>query len=129
MSKHYLNSASIFLLCFASAFLWPVIAIIVSSYIPRSITEYLFFWPQTSLPYAFLVSQEHLNIPIFSEVIGILLNIIQWFFITAIFSFATIKIKNKKYIIAWSFVIIAIVPIITIWATSTMGYIIQSDAP
>ncbi len=130
MSRNYLLTTSLFLLCFASAFLWPFLALIAHSYIPRSIGLYLFFWPQMSLPYtSMIIREDYSSVPVFTDLVGNLLNIAQWIFITLVFSLATVKIGKKRYILVLSFLTVAIVPMVVVLAASALGYTVEYDGP
>ena len=130
MSKKYITTGVIFLACFASAFLWPLLAYAVHSITPRAVSNYLFFWPQLSLPYDSVVIREvYSSKLIFTNVIGQTLNIIQWLIIILIFVVTASKIKNKVYLVGLSFAVIVIVPIVVSVIISSIGYSIELDGP
>ncbi|MEM5530876.1 hypothetical protein [Pseudoalteromonas arctica] len=128
MDRKYITAGVIFIVCFLSLFLLPVLAVYTNSFIPRLVSNYMFFWPQLSLPYDSLVIREaYKSNLVFSPFIANILNIFQWLVLTVLFSLATSNMSNKKYQIGLSFIIIMLFPIILSFLVNLLGYTIELD--
>jgi len=130
MNKKYITAGVVFLACFASAFLWPLLAFAVHSITPREVSNYLFFWPQLSLPYDNVVIREAYSSKlVFSSIIGQTFNVIQWLIIAVMFVLTTTRINNKVYLVGLAFAVIVIIPIVSSVIVSSIGYTIELDGP
>jgi nitrate reductase NapE component len=128
MERKYLTSGFIFLVCFLSFFFLPIVAVYTNSFIPGIVTNYMFFWPQLSLPYDSLVLREaYKSNLVFSSFIATSLNIVQWVVITVFFSATASNMRTKKNQIGLSFIILILFPIILSVLVNVFGYTIELD--
>jgi hypothetical protein len=128
MDRKYLTAGVIFLVCFLSFFFLPILAVYTNSFIPRVVINYMFFWPQLSLPYDSLVLREaYKSNLVFSSSIATSLNIVQWVVITIFFSVIASNMRTKKNQIGLSFIILILFPIALSALVNLFGYTIELD--
>jgi hypothetical protein len=100
----------------------------MNSFIPRIVSNYMFFWPQLSLPYDNLVLREaYKSNLVFSSFIATSLNIVQWIVITVFFSAIGSNFRTKKNQIGLSLIILILFPIVLSALVNVFGYTIELD--
>jgi hypothetical protein len=124
-----LRAGVVFILCFLSTFLFPLLAFAVHGFLPRRVVNFLFFFPAAVLPYVSFVTGSAWKSPLlFTPTTGWTLNMLQWILVAAAFAWFGRRLK-VRYIIPLAFVTIILVAIVVPLSFALLGHDLQVEGP
>lgn len=124
-----LRAGVVFILCFLSTFLFPLLAFVGPKFLSRQLGNFLFFFPAAALPYVSFVTGKAWKSPLlFTPTMGWTLNMLQWILVTAAFAWFGRRLK-VRYIVPLAFVTIILVAIVVPLSFALLGHDLQVEGP